>query len=79
MIMCKETEGAKCDPNLGLFELSPCNTPEPMAVLVFDWTLEDLERFCTDLQEHVVLSMDPTFNLGSFHVSVTTYQHRANA
>ena len=74
MIMCKETEGAKCDPQ-SRFVRIVCNTPEPMAVLVFDWTLEDLERFCTDPQEHVVLSVDPTFNLGSFHVTVTTYQH----
>ena len=60
-------------PNHGLFELS--TTLPNLAVLVFDWTLEDLERFCTDPQEHVVLSVDPTFNLGSFHVTVTTYQH----
>ena len=35
----------------------------------------DLERFCTDPQHHVILSVDPTFNLGSFHVTVTTYRH----
>ena len=74
MIMCKESEGAKCDPQ-SRFVRIVCNTPEPMAVLAFDWTLEDLERFCTDPEEHVVLSVDPTFNLGSFHVTVTTYQH----
>ena len=74
MIMCKESEGAKCDPQ-SRFVRIVCNTPEPMSVLAFDWTLEDLERFCTDPQEHVVLSVDPTFNLGSFHVTVTTYQH----
>ena len=72
--MCKESEGAKCDPQ-SRFVRIVCNTPEPMAVLAFDWTLEDLERFCTDPEEHVVLSVDPTFNLGSFHVTVTTYQH----
>ena len=74
MIMCKESEGAKCDPQ-SRFVRIVCNTPEPMAVLAFDWTLEDLKRFCTDPEEHVVLSVDPTFNLGSFHVTVTTYQH----
>ena len=74
MVMCKESEGAKCDPQ-SRFVRIVCNTPEPMAVLAFDWTLEDLERFCTDPQQHVVLSVDPTFNLGSFHVTVTTYQH----
>ena len=46
-----------------------------MTVLAFDWTVEDLERFCTDPEEHVGLSVDPTFNLGSFDVPVTTYQY----
>ena len=74
MIMCKESEGAKCDPQ-SRFVRIVCNTPEPVIVLAFDWTLEDLEQFCTDPEEHVVLSVDPTSNLGSFHVTVTTYQH----
>ena len=51
------------------------NTPEPMTVLAFDWSLSDLERFCTDPQHHVILSVDPTFNLGSCNVTVTTYRH----
>ena len=46
-----------------------------MSVLTFDWTLSDLERFCTNPRNHTVLSVDPTFNLGSFHVTITTYQH----
>ena len=74
MIMCKESEGANSDPK-SRFVRIVCNTPEPMTVLTFDWTLVDLERFCTDPRNHVVLSVDPTFNLGSFHVTVTTYRH----
>ena len=46
-----------------------------MSMLTFDWTLSDLERFCTNPRNHTVLSVDPTFNLGSFHVTITTYQH----
>ena len=53
-------------PNHSLFELSICNTPEPMAALAFDWTLEDLERFCTDPEEYVVLSVDPHLEFGQF-------------
>ena len=74
MIMCKESEGANSDPS-SRFVRMVTNTPEPMTVLAFDWSLSDLERFCTDPQNHVILSVDPTFNLGSFHVTVTTYRH----
>ena len=74
MIMCKESEGVNSDPN-SRFVRIVSNTPEPMSVLTFDWTLTDLERFCVNPQKHTVLSVDPTFNLGSFHVTVTTYQH----
>ena len=40
-------------------------------MLTFDWTLSDLERFCTNPRNHTVLSVDPTFNLGTFHVTIT--------
>ena len=46
-----------------------------MAVLAYDWTLRDLERFCVQPEIFTVLSVDPTFNLGSFHVTVSTYRH----
>lgn len=74
MVMCKESEGANSDPS-SRFVRMVCNTPEPMTVLAFDWSLADLERFCTNPQHKVILSVDPTFNLGSFHVTVTTYRH----
>ena len=74
MVMCKESEGAISDPS-SRFVRMVCNNPEPMTVLAFDWSLADLERFCTNPQHHVILSVDPTFNLGSFQVTVTTYQH----
>ena len=45
-----------------------------MTVLCFDWSLNDLEQFCTG-EQHTVLSMDPTFNLGDFDLTVTTYRH----
>lgn len=50
--------------------------PEPMTVLAFDWTLHDLERFCLiDQSPQSILTVDPTFNLGDFNVTVTTYKH----
>ena len=75
MVMFKESEGANSDPS-SCFVRMVCNTPEPMTVLAFDWSLADIERFCTHPQHKVILSVDPTFNLGSFHVTVTTYRHR---
>ena len=45
-----------------------------MTVLAFDYTLDDLVRFCTG-EKHCILGVDPTFNLGKFNVTVTTYQH----
>lgn len=42
MVMCKESEGANSDPS-SRFVRMVCNTPEPMTVLAFDWSLADLE------------------------------------
>ena len=37
--------------------------------------LDDLVRFCCDPKQFSVLGIDPTFSLGSFFVTVTTYKH----
>ena len=71
MMMCKENEGVQTD---GHFVRLVTGAPEPMTVLAFDWTLHDIRRFCTG-EQHTVLCVDPTFNLGDFSVTVTTYQH----
>ena len=73
MLMCKESEGKKGEH--GNFVRIVTNSPEPMAVLAFDWSLDDLERFCTCEAKHTVLCVDPTFDLGSFHVTVMSYRH----
>ena len=71
MLMCKEGEGSKqSDP----FVRAVNGAPEPMAVMSFEWTLNDLERFCTG-SPFSILSFDPTFSLGDFDVTVTTYRH----
>ena len=71
ILMCKESEGGKTED---AFVRIVSGAPEPMTVLSFNWSLNDLESFCTN-QQCTVLSVDPTFNLGDFYVTVTTYCH----
>ena len=74
MVMRKESECSKSNAGTRFVRIVT-NTPQPMAVLVYDWTLRDIERFCVLPNKCAILSVDPTFNLGSFHVTVTTYRH----
>lgn len=71
MLMCKEGESNKSSE---AFVRIVNAAPYPMMVLAFDWTLDDLVRFCTG-DNFGILSVDPTFSLGSFDVTVTTYNH----
>lgn len=64
MLMCKESEGSKTEDH---FVRIVTGAPEPMLIVSFDWSLKDIERVCTG-NEHTVLSIDPTFNLGEFSV-----------
>ena len=51
-------------------------SPEPAAfVLTRDRHLNDLVRFCAISDGFLVLTVDPTFNLGDFDVTPTTYRH----
>ena len=43
-------------------------------MLSTDQQLLDLERFCTK-EEFGIISVDPTLNLGSFYVTLITYQN----
>ena len=49
--------------------------PDLRAVLGFNWQLRDIVRFCTNSSKFSVLGADPTFNLGKFHLTVTTYRN----
>ena len=49
--------------------------PEPSVTMVMDYQLDDIEAFCTNSDHHCVLAIDPTFNLGPFNVTVTTYKN----
>ena len=49
-------------------------SPEPSVMIVMDYQLSELEAFCTNPYHHCVFGIDPTFNLGPFNVTVTTYK-----
>ena len=72
MMMCKEGESSKSP---AAFVRIVTGAPFPMMMLSFDWTLEDLVRFCTSSTSCSILGVDPTFSLGAFGVTVTTYRH----
>ena len=47
----------------------------PSCVFTLDIQLSDLARFCTNPGAFCVLGIDPTFNLGKFYVTITTYTY----
>ena len=66
---CKESSSAG-----EAFIRSVQAAPEPMCVLATNQQLSDLQSFCT-ASPSSGLSVDPTFNLGPFYVTPTTYQN----
>ena len=48
---------------------------EPGIIVAVDCQLDDIVRFCTNENIFGILTVDPTFNLGDFDVTVTTYRH----
>ena len=71
MYMCKSEEGKGKNSFVRLVNAAPF----PMMVLAYDATLHDLQRFCTGPSKFSIFGVDPTFSLGDFDVTVTTYQH----
>ena len=71
MYMCKEGQGAGGDNFIRMVNAAPF----PMMLIAFDYTLDDLVRFCTSPTCFSILGVDPTFNLGDFDVTITTYRH----
>ena len=49
--------------------------PELRCVLAFNWQLEEIVQFCTNPEDFTVFTADPTFNLGNFNLTVTTYKN----
>ena len=48
---------------------------EPGIIFALDCQLDDIARFCTNENNFGILTVDPTFNLDEFDVTVTTYRH----
>ena len=67
MFMCKETMPG--------FVRKVMGAPDYMVVICDDRTLNNLVRFCANPHSPQILSVDPTFSLGKFDVTVTTYKH----
>ena len=67
---CKK-EQSQVDPFLRIVQAAP----DAMCLLVSDRQLHDVARFCTCADQCSILGIDPTFNLGEFSVTVTTYRH----
>ncbi len=67
MMMCKE--GMKD------FVRAVTGAPDYMVVLCTDRTLDNLVRFCANEMAPSVITFDPTFSLGEFDVTVSTYKH----
>lgn len=68
-------QSAKLQDSLGLFVRETRPSPEPAVVLARDRQLEELVRFCAVADNFSVLTVDPTFNLGEFDVTPTSYRH----
>ena len=66
MIMCKES--------MSHFVRTVTGAPDYMVFLSVDRTLDNLVRFCTNPILPSILTFDPTFSLGQFEVTVTTYE-----
>ncbi|XP_065887977.1 uncharacterized protein [Dysidea avara] len=49
--------------------------PEPAVVVATDTQLTDIVRFCTSPIDFCVLTVDPTFSLGDFEVTLITYRN----
>lgn len=68
-------QNAKVGDSHGCFVRETRPSPEPAFVLARDRQLDDLVRFCAIPDSFSVLTVDPTFNLGDFDVTPTTYRH----
>ena len=67
---CKKEE-SQVDPFIRCVQ----GAPDAMCVLARERQLTDMVRFCTNPNEFSIVGLDPTFNLGDFSVTVSTYRH----
>ena len=71
ILQCKEDEA---NPETS-FVRRVTAAPEPTALLVLDSQLSDMKKFCTNPNRFSILQVDPTFDLGPFHVTATQYEN----
>ena len=71
MAMCKQSMDKDEEP----FVRIVTSAPEPMSIMCTNSQLNDMERFCTDPYMFSVFSVDPTFNLGDFSLTVTSFSN----
>ena len=68
MMMCKDTMKG--------FVKTVTGAPDYMVFIAADRSLDNLVHFCTtDSSQPSILTFDPTFSLGAFDVTVSTYKH----
>ena len=62
----------QCKPTNGTSEAFVCDVkaaPDPQCIMAFDWQVNDLVCFLTDV---CVLTANTTYNIGEFYVTPTT-------
>jgi hypothetical protein len=74
-VLLEQCKRQQINRNEQAFIREVTGAPELRCVLGFDWQLEDLATFCTEPADMSVLGADPTFNLGRFNVTVTSYRN----
>ena len=60
-------------PNIFLREV--CTAPELSTFLANDRQLQDIEKFCKNKVNGVVLGIDPTYNVCNYYVIICTYKN----
>lgn len=68
-------QSAKMEDHQGKFVRETRPSPEPAFVVARDRQLDDMVRFCTSPDDFSILTVDPTFNLGDFDVTPTSYRN----
>ena len=71
LLQCKQQQG---DLNTAFVREVRC-APEPEVVCATEQQLTDIQRFCCNPQHFTVLGVDPSFNIGKFCYTLTTYRN----
>ena len=75
IILLEQCKRQQMERNVEPFIREVTGAPELRCILAYDWQLQDLATFCTEPSAFSVFGADPTFNLGRFNVTVTSFRH----